>query len=216
MIRRIFMYLLIISTLMFSGCGNVSRNLNKDKVEVKTLIMANEGANNDNKTVVNELTEKIENNKVTIKSLEEERDYYKNLIKKLTDRLSEKELVTLAKEEWKYKLKVDGKPIENISDVSINKSNFEIILSESQPAYPILSEEISNKGKISGESYREHIKFTDVKPAEIGGTDGTVNTAAIFKFVDVPNNTTVKIELSKELQSRLGLDSNIIRITVKQ
>jgi hypothetical protein len=145
----------------------------------------------------------------------EEMDYYKYISEKLISKVKNEDLIALAKEEWQYGIEIDGKAMENRSVIEINKSSFTVTLFEHRPPYNIIPEEIFMQGRISGESYRDHIKFLGLKPSSIGGKDGTVNTSADYSFENLPKGTSIKLQVTEELKNRIGLGTTIVTIVVK-
>ncbi|MCX7903503.1 MAG: hypothetical protein N2486_03225 [Caloramator sp.] len=86
--------------------------------------------------------------------VDEQEKYIKMLMQKS---YSSKELLEIAKNEWKYRLTINGKDVPTNGVVEVNTPNIEIVLSETQSAYPMLPIEIFNKGALK--NYQEHIKL---------------------------------------------------------
>jgi PBP1b-binding outer membrane lipoprotein LpoB len=204
--------IIIVLGLLLNGCTNASNKDVDHKTNNDRVVSQNQPSTNEEN---DDLVEKLKRSVIDQKQLEEERDYYKAAISKLTSKLSEAEMLSLAKEQWKYKLKIDGQLIENQTEIIINKNSFMVSLSQEQAPYEIVPAEIFNKGKISGETYREHIKFINVQPNLISGTDGTVITSQTFSFENIPKDTNIKLEITQELKNRLGLNTNIINIRIR-
>ena len=73
---------------------------------------------------------------------------------------------------------------------------------------------LDDKESLSGDR-QDHLKIVDIEPTNITWTDGTIVTALIYEFVDVPKNTNFKLQLTDELKEILGLNNSIINIYVK-
>jgi hypothetical protein len=204
--------IIIVISLLLNGCTNTSNKDVGNKTNNDMVVSQNQPSTNQEK---DDLVERLKRSIIDQKYLEEERDYYKAAISKLTIKLSEEEMLSLAKEQWKYKLKIDGQLMEKQSEIIINKNSFQVSLSEEQAPYEIVPAEIFSKGKISGESYREHIKFINVQPNFISGTDGTVITSEIFSFENISKDTNIQLEITQELKNRLGINTNIISIRIR-
>lgn len=191
----------------------LSQNDNSDlKKEIKSL--KNQLSQKDK--AIQELTEKSKEFELFKNHTWEELDYYLQFIDKSTRYLSEEELLSLAKEEWTYALKVDENPISKNASITLNKSSFKIIISEEQVPFPALPTELHEKGRLPGKRFVEQIKFLNYKPSGvIDELVATTKPSVQFDFRCVPKGTIIKIEVTKELQKRLGLEKNIISIAVK-
>lgn len=118
-------------------------------------------------------------------------------------------------DEWSYKysIEIDGNLITD-KEVEVNKSDFQIIFAEN------LNEEFANtnsldeKESLSGDR-QDHLEIKGIEPTNITWTDGTIVTALIYEFENVPNNTNFKLEITEELKEKLGLKDSIINIHVK-
>ena len=117
--------------------------------------------------------------------------------------------------EWSYKysIEIDERPIAD-EDIEINKEKFKIVFAEN------LNEELSstsfldNKEMLSGDR-QDHLKIIGLEPTNTTWTDGTVVTALIYEFENVPQNTNFKLELSDELKEKLDLDNSLIYVHIK-
>lgn len=188
---------------------NETKDFNKEIELLKKQLVQ------DDKTI-QELTDKSKEFELFKNYTWEELDYYLQFIDKATKYLSEAELLSLARDEWKYTLEIDGNPISKNALVELDKSNFKIVISEEQVPFPALSNELHKKGKLPGKRFVEQLKFINYKPLEV--SDELVATTKLstqYDFRGVPKGTTIKIEVTKELQERLGLAKNIVSIAVK-
>lgn len=163
---------------------------------------------------IQQLKEKNNEYEIRNKSLEEEASYYKEFIEEAIKDLDEDEVSKLAEKQWTYRIELAGKTIVDHKEIEIDKRDFEIVFSEEQSLISSIINELFEKGIIEGE-YQDHLKIIGIEPMNIERTDGTLVTGFIYKFKDVPKNTNFKLELSKELRERLGLNNSIINIHVK-
>lgn len=117
--------------------------------------------------------------------------------------------------EWSYKysIEVDGKLITD-KDLEVNKRDFKIVFTEN------LNEEFANTNSLDEEESlkgdrQDHVKIIGIEPTNITWTDGTIVTALIYEFENVPKNTNFELELTDELKEKIGLRDSIINIHVK-
>lgn len=128
----------------------------------------------------------------------------------------EKNQKELAKGLFRYELSIDDEEILN-SEISTDKKEFSIILSERYPNIISQDEKLNNiinTGKIS-ENYQDHIKSLSPKPDDQTMTDGTVVTGFHYIYKDLNPGDTIKIEITDELKERLDFDSNTVELSVE-
>lgn len=173
-------------------------------------------------TEVEELREQVKFLEEKIKSIEEENDeletrywnLYKNqdslieFSKEAVNQLNSDEKEKLAKEQFTYEIEINGVHVTE-NEIKINEQEFNIVLSEEQTVPSMLIHGFD--GDISG-NYREHMKIVGVEPKSITSLDGTVVTAIVYEFKDIPDGAEFTIELTDELRDRIGLSSNTIRV----
>jgi len=198
--------LCIFFVLMGTSCSN------KDVIE----------ENNLNVKKISELENKIKNlqkqidvSKVSQDNSKKEKAFYLEFIKNLTASMSEQYLLQIAKEQWKYTALVNNLPIPKNGIIEIDTDTFDLIVSEEQTPYAALPLELHNKGKISGNLFSNHIKFLDVKPSDTTGSDEKIVSSTTYTFKKLNEDNIVHLEISTELQMRLGLETNILTIKTK-
>lgn len=203
--KRNFLLVFIILILLGTGCTN------KDVIE----------ENNQNSVRINELESQINSLKEQIKTYEDqqksdkdERDYYLDYIKNVVSLFPEDQQLALAQSQWKYHINIDDVQIPIDGNVQIDKDNFKITVIEEQNFYSPLPEELKNKGRISGSIFSNHIQFMNTKPNETTGDDGDIISSTTYSFKNLSTGITVNLEISGELQERLGLTTNIITIQI--
>jgi hypothetical protein len=96
--------------------------------------------------------------------------------------------------------------------VELDMPTFSLKVEEVQNQYKALPTQIRNLGKISGSLFSNHIQFLDAKPSETSGIDEANISSATYVFKDLSPGTEVSLEISRELQDRLGLETNILKI----
>ncbi|MCR1898482.1 hypothetical protein NSA47_05690 [Irregularibacter muris] len=212
--KRIVVFLFLVCTMLFItlslvGCTNQAKK-HEDNLEVENL--QKQIKRYEHK--IEKLEEKNHEYEITVKNFEEERDTYQKFIDKAIKYLDKDEFIELAKSEWHYSLEIDEQPVPSDGKIVIDKKDFEILYSERLSISAGLPKEIYTQGDISGE-YFEHLKILDIKPKDIRRLDGTVVTAFVYEFENLPGNTDLKLEVSDELKERLGLQTNIINIHIK-
>ncbi|WP_182201274.1 hypothetical protein [Paraliobacillus salinarum] len=200
MIKNAIYFCLVIVLLTVSGCTNQSTS---ETEKLQDQLKEHE----------QEMISIKEEYELHVNNIEEEKDAYKAFIAKSTDYLEENELLELAKSEWHYNIEINDDLVPANGKVEINKNDFKIIYSEKQASHQILPSEIYMQGAINGD-YFEHLVIKGVEPEHIRRTDGTIVTAFIYEFKNVPSDTTIELEVSDELKDRLRLATNLINIKV--
>lgn len=171
------------------------------------------------------LKEQVKSLEEQIKYLEEENDSletrYWNLYrdqdlliefsKEAVNQLNSDKRDKLAKEQFTYEIKINGVHVAE-KETQISEQEFNIILSEEQTVSSTLIHGLN--GDISG-NYRDHMKIVGIEPQNITFPDGTVVTAVVYEFKDIPDGTEFQIELTDDLRDRIGLSSNTIRVTTR-
>lgn len=242
-----FIYIIIIVSIIsiiLTGCNNKTEvsqvNVENKSIEeiekLKNEILSLKTETNEKEHKIKKLEEDIQNLKeesnqknsdMDLKYIIEERDYYRLYIDKYLQKLSNEELLNIAKTEWTYSLYIKLGTMENKSKViieipkdgiiEVKESSFLLTISEHQSAFPILNNyiEIYNKGSI--ENYSNHLKILDNKNyiSEGYSASGTIVDSLTYEFLNVPKGSKIKLEISEELKERLNLNTNIIMISVK-
>lgn len=111
---------------------------------------------------------------------------------------------------YKYRMEIDGNLITD-EHIEINKKDFKIVFAEDLNEKLSDSRLLDDKEMLSGDR-QDHIKIIGVQPTNISWTDGTIVTALIYEFENVPDNTNLKLELTNELRKKLGLEKTTINI----
>ncbi|MBS4536437.1 hypothetical protein GOQ29_12490 [Clostridium sp. D2Q-14] len=104
--------------------------------------------------------------------------------------MDEDTLLEVARNEWKYQIEVDEKPIPPNGKVEINKDNFKIVYSVESSLLSSIQKELSSKGPFSGD-YFDHLTVVGIEANNIGRTDGTVVTAFVYEL-----KISLKIQIS--------------------
>jgi len=224
MIKRAVLGMAIFVVLVLAtGCLNNTKTVKtgpntilEQKTEDKAKIIAElQDTLKEKDKIIEDLKEQLNNSGITAASFKEEMQEYKKNVSSMLTKLGEHELKKLAKNEWIYTISIDDNPIPQNGVINLSKSQFNLYLSERQTSYPILPPEIHNLGKISGKRIMEHLTISGYKPTNIlDGLAGTFVESTAYEFKDVPKNIIINFELSKELQNRIGLETNIVKITV--
>lgn len=228
-LKKYIVYLLIFlfGILILSGFNKLVLNKNE--------LMDNETMNNTEeeiKQLENEilrLKEDISLKELDISRLKQERNYYREFIDNVLERLDENELKEILQKEWWYTLSIRYREEnkENAVDfhfpqngkVTLDKSDFDIILSEHTVPFSIIEDSMKYKNifeqVLLKRPLSEHIKIKNYDNYEIEGATGTVVDSVLYKFSNVPKGTEIKVEISDELRQRLGINSKILLITIK-
>ncbi len=149
-----------------------------------------------------------------------EKKYYRTFIDNYLNSITDNEKRKIASEEWKYYLIIsyyeDGKlkKYDITDDLTIKSEDFQIILMESIPMFPIIdNKEIFLSSRII--DYQGHLDIVDYDKYNIeeSGLDGTINTAMVFKIKNL--NGSITLVLTDDLKERLELSQNMIMIDVE-
>lgn len=203
-------YLLAISfILIFTllGCTSNSEQVGTDSnIQQEELSILQEE--------IKELQHQIKVQSEETTTIQDELDAYKSFVSNdLVNNLDSQQLESLAESQWEYQLFIDGKEINEVNDIQISKSEFEIKLVETQALYAILPIEVHNKGQISSH-IKEQIRISPSN-YELIAPAGTNIDSIIYKFENVSKDT-IEIQITDKLKNRLGLDKNSINIEVQQ
>ncbi|NTW72984.1 MAG: hypothetical protein HGA49_12180 [Eubacteriaceae bacterium] len=198
--RKIIIIMIISAILLISGCSNqdvLEEESTKKDAKIKAL--------------EKKITQLEEKNTL----LEEELDYDGKFIETMTGRILEADLITLAQSEWSYSLKVNDKAVPADGIVFVESNTFDFTAAEVQNAYIALPAELHEKGKISGSLFSNHIKFLDSKPSDTSGSNEDKLASATYVFKELADGNEINLEISAELQQRLGMTTNVIKVIVK-
>ncbi|EOD01158.1 hypothetical protein [Caldisalinibacter kiritimatiensis] len=239
-IAYILLTILFIS-LVLVGCNSNNSNIKeaskhqqeinqKDEEieELKNIINSKEKEISDLMTEKEMLRNKLSSKESDIKYLTEEVDYYRKFIDSILTEMTEDELIEIAKNEVWYTLKFKPGKLEKDNDneytpvpkdgkIEVNESNFLVTLSERQTMHRILSpkEYPSIYEKVRIDKYTNHIKIKNYSNYEVQPASGTIVDANTYCFKDVPKGTVIEIEITEQLQKRLGLKTRTVKISVK-
>jgi outer membrane murein-binding lipoprotein Lpp len=196
--------LVIFSLIIFSGCED--KNKIEDEDEIKDSKIAQL------ESQIEQLNTKITELEGEINELNKQIEYKDDFVEIMTEYISDGDLLTLARMEWTYNIQVDEEDINVDGIVELDMPTFSLKVEEVQNQYKALPTQIRNLGKISGSLFSNHIQFLDAKPSETSGIDEANISSATYVFKDLSPGTEVSLEISRELQDRLGLETNILKI----
>ena len=125
--------------------------------------------------------------------------------------LNKEKLINFAKSEWKYELKISGTDCPVSGEVELPDNTFEVQLIERQAPFTALPVDIFNQGSIS-QPYNEPLKVVSSSVYTTSGSSGTVVDSFIYRFSKVPKESAIELNITKELQERLGLKTRNIKI----
>lgn len=204
MVKKIILMLVIFSLIIFSGCED--KNKIEDEDEIKDSKIAQL------ESQIEQLNTKITELEAEIDELNKQIEYKDDFVEIMTEYISDGDLLTLARMEWTYNIQVDEEDINVDGIVELDMPTFSLKVEEVQNQYKALPTQIRNLGKISGSLFSNHIQFLDAKPSETSGIDEANISSATYVFKDLSPGTEVSLEISRELQDRLGLETNILKI----
>jgi outer membrane murein-binding lipoprotein Lpp len=204
LVKKIILILVIFSLIIFSGCED--KNKIEDEDEIKDSKIAQL------ESQIEQLNTKITELEGEIDELNKQIEYKDDFVEIMTEYISDGDLLTLARMEWTYNIQVDEEDINVDGLVELDMPTFSLKVEEVQNQYKALPTQIRNLGKISGSLFSNHIQFLDAKPSETSGIDEANISSATYVFKDLSPGTEVSLEISRELQDRLGLETNILKI----
>jgi len=214
--------------MMLFGCNSNESAVEEENEKFKK--MEEEISNKDReieklKDEINKLQEELVSREVKLNYLTEEKDYYRSLIDSLLGKLTEDNLLEIAKSEVWYELEVAYGTKENRNDetiaipkdgkLTLEEGDFFVILSEHINPYNVIrhDSEISEKVRIS--DYTKHIEVTNYEDYEVLNSSGTVVDAIHFSFEKVQSGTEIEFKITERLADRLGLETDRIILKVK-
>lgn len=216
--RNVLIALAIVSGLMLVSCGsNGSKSTLSGESSSKITELEEK---------VRQLENELSNKDISLNYLMDEKDYYRAFIDKMLSKMNERELIDIAKSEWSYSLRIQTGKLDNFKAatnipgdgiVKLDDDSFGLVLTERQPAFPVLKDnmETYSKGAVSGK-YTTHLQILDYTDYQEYPAAGTVVEAMMYYFEAVPEGTVIRVKVTDELKERLGLDSNIISIAVAE
>lgn len=242
--KRLVACLVLLSFVLFSGCANADtskqnkdntgteanqttgKNIeqrNEDSGSKDNIVNSSENANSkadDSKdsterelSMANDRIMQLESEVKGGENYRKELEKEIELINSFTKNLPYEQQLSIAQKQWHYSLRIDDVQITE-GMVETDKTSFSITLSEGHDVLPLVPVGVFNKGKISGNT-KDHIKFNSCKPSDMMEPAGGSVWGFAYMFNNVPHGTKVEVEISKELQERLGISTNIININVK-
>ncbi|QIB25923.1 hypothetical protein [Caloranaerobacter azorensis] len=226
----VFLLFLCFSILVFIGCNNLDSKISIEESTTQKTI-SNNKVNEEIeklKEEISRLNEELKRKEASIKCLMEQKDYYKQSIDFMLEKLSEDELKEIMEKEWWYTLSIiynegDDKKDVEISfpkncRITLDKSDFDLVFSEHNKLYHIINATDKYK-KIYEEvlirNWSDNIKVKNYDKYSIAAGSGTVVDSIAYQFRNVPNGTKIEIELSEKLKQKLGLEDNILIISIK-
>lgn len=113
-----------------------------------------------------------------------------------------------ASEKVSYSIQADGKDFSTDGTVDVESSDFILSLQET-----VNDDEASEEDFLEG-NIEDHIVSISYD-AEQTRRDGTTVVTAEYSFSEVESGTIIDIEITGDLQEKLGLDTNMLQINVK-
>lgn len=148
--------------------------------------------------------------------IEEELAYYKDYVQKVVLQLSEDKIQNLIDQEWKYTLTVNGVSFPSDGVLEMETRNAEIIFSEKRAEYSVLSEEQSNKGKLTG-SFETSFSISDSSNLDkiLDKSEDGNSTVIKYNLNDIEKNKEFVIKINEHLQKKLNLTKPELKLIIK-
>lgn len=147
---------------------------------------------------------------------EDELKYYKDYVKKVVNKLSEKEIQGLIENEWNYKLTVNNVSFPSNGVLEINSPTIEFNIEEKRVPYSVLTEEQSLKGKINT-SLEKAFSFSNSSKLDriVDKNDEETFTKISYNIFDTDEGDVFELEITDELRTKLSLGVNKLKVVRK-
>ena len=139
----------------------------------------------------------------------------KGEIASLEELLAEQEekIEVLAKAGWNYELLANNQKIFEDGYIYINEPDLDIVFRETLPPYYDLYVEDFNQGAL--ENVADHVTLlTEEKLYKKTAAEGTIvsDVPVAYLFKDLEPGDVIELEVSRELQERMHLDTVVVTI----
>ena len=224
-VKGIVLGFVLLFVLLSVGCEQENANAVVASEEQKILDLTKQlEQKNKELEKLNQKIEKAEQEKV---SLTDEIAYDQAFVQKAMELLTEEQKELFIQSEWQYSLQLDGIDISQLlqdQTITLEKSSFQVTLTEKKPAYMALPEELINTGKV-GSNLSELITIEEGNASnekqekknlyEMSTIEEGLNNSVTYQLKDIKDKTTVILNLTDELQKRLNLKVNQLTIHIK-
>lgn len=137
---------------------------------------------------------------------------------KLTKLLGREQLVSLAKDQWKYSLAVNGERFKGFY-IYPRTNDVTLVLTETHTNDKDLPENILNLGSLTGgdktDKFHDHLEIKTTVPYKKVVESGLSFTKASYDFKGVPKGTIINVKLTEPLRERLGLEYSELEVILK-
>lgn len=199
--------LCLLSILLVGGCSQ-EPDLQSAEVPVSAEPASNDGTGN--------LEKKIEEQKQMIRTLEAASKEYLNLLESAVSHLDDENLKEFAQMQFCYTLTVNETAVPGNGIVEVDKLPVAVTLLSEMGTNILLPQKIYEQGMLSSDDPLEHLNFMGVEPEDVEVRDGTGVQSFTYIFGEQNSLEEMEFRISDELQSRLGLDTNLIRVMIKK
>jgi len=144
-------------------------------------------------------------------SVEEKEDKIASLEEELAEQ--EEIIEVLAKAGWSYELLANNQKIFEDGYIYIDEPDLDIVFRETLPPYYDLYVEEFNQGAL--ENVADHVNLlTAEKLYKKTAADGTTvsDVPVVYLFKDLEPGDVIELEVSRELQERLHLETEVVTI----
>ena len=136
-------------------------------------------------------------------------------IASLEESLAEQEekIEVLVKAGWSYELLANNQKIFEDGYIFIDEPDLDIVFRETMPPYYDIYVEEFNKGAL--EDAADHVNLlTEEKLYKKTAADGTTvsDVPVVYLFKDLEPGDVIELEVSKELQERMHLETEVVTI----
>lgn len=212
--KIVLMPIMVMICLILGSSVWIATVLSNNKQNAVTIEPQQQQIENPMQENVDE-TNKIAELEFEISQFEQEREHYHNIIDQILPKLTDEEMLELAKSLFSYEITVNQQPLPTNGRIEVSPGDVDVFLTFwMTPNYNVLSEEWYQKGMISGD-YFSHIINVDPSNGEEIYADGSNVTARGYKFKNMKSGSIITITISEELKERLSLNTKAIEITVK-
>lgn len=201
----------ILCILLFSvGCSAAGSKETPPEISPEVSSPSTESAEEASKV----LEDKIAEQKLKIETLESLNSEYAEYLHSVIDVLDEDQKQEIAESNYQYSIKVNGEPVPKDGVVMVSRGTFKVSIQEELSTDIPLPENMPD-GSLTGEHYSEHMVFIGQDDFKTESYDGTMRTAVEYTFEEGYSVESFDIQITEELKDRIGLETNLIRITVE-
>ncbi|MTV48348.1 hypothetical protein GJ688_05035 [Heliobacillus mobilis] len=151
-------------------------------------------------------------------ALQEELEDYKKFNEVALKIMTEEQLVSVAEKLCHYTMTVNDTPIPSDGVLEIHDLKIRLVLSQRTQMSSTLPAKYEQMGPLKGlqenGDYHDHLKILSDVPFDMQASSGTTVSGYHYIFESLQPGSTIVVEVTPELQRRLGLETSKIQIRI--